>query len=135
MCIRVCIYTRVCVCVCVCVCVWCLCVYVRVCGVCVTSFKCQSFIKQQNVLKNKLNGDHLNMRPSCIIPHVQSLVDKCTQVIYILDYDADVIFITETWMSDGTNKITATTKSYVYLSCHTTGEKTGINIGRCRIMF
>ena len=29
-----------------------------------TSFKCPSFIQQQNVLKNKLNVDHLNMRPS-----------------------------------------------------------------------
>ena len=34
-----------------------------------TSFKCPSFIQQQNVLKNKSNGDHLNMRPSDIILH------------------------------------------------------------------
>ena len=51
---------------------------------------------------------------------------------HILDYDADVIFITETWMPDDTNDITATIKSYGYKLQHhrrKDGEKTLGGVG------
>ena len=41
---------------------------------------------------------------------------------HILDYDADVIFITETWMPDETNDITATIKSHAYKLLHNRGK-------------
>ena len=34
-----------------------------------TSFKCPSYIKQQNQLKNKLTGNHLNMRINNLLPN------------------------------------------------------------------
>ena len=46
-------------------------------------------------------------------------MNKCTQIMeHILNCDADVIFITETWMPDDTNDITATIKSYGYQLLH-----------------
>ena len=37
---------------------------------------------------------------------------------HVLDYKADIVFITETWMTSNKNKITATVKDYGYTLYH-----------------
>lgn len=46
-------------------------------------------------------------------------MNKCTEVMeHIIDSESDVIFVTETWMPDDINDITATIKSYGYNLSH-----------------
>ena len=41
---------------------------------------------------------------------------------HVLDYKADIVFITETWMTSNKNKITATVKDYGYTLYHNIRE-------------
>ena len=51
--------------------------------------------------------------------NVQSIVNKQTEVLkHILDTDPDVVFVSETWLPDDKNDITATVKSYGYKLLH-----------------
>ena len=58
-------------------------------------------------------------RLSCLSWNVQSIRNKCTEVMeHILDYKADVIFLSETWMSSDDDDITAVIKTYGYKLLH-----------------
>ena len=51
--------------------------------------------------------------------NVQSIMNKCTEVMeHIADYNADVAFISETWMPNNENDSNATIKSYGYKFLH-----------------
>ena len=46
-------------------------------------------------------------------------MNKCTEVMeHIIDYDADIVFLSETWMPSDNNDITAEIKSYGYKLLH-----------------
>ena len=56
---------------------------------------------------------------SCVSWNVQSIRNKCPAVLeHIVDYDADVVFVTETWMEAEKNDITAMTKERGYRMLH-----------------
>lgn len=55
----------------------------------------------------------------CISWNVQSIRNKCAEVMeHILDYDANVVFLSETWMEADKNDITALFKSYGFTLLH-----------------
>ena len=60
----------------------------------------------------KLANDHdgpptLKRNLSCVSWNVQSIRNKCAEVLeHIVDYDADVVYVTETWMEAEKNDIT-----------------------------
>ena len=56
---------------------------------------------------------------SCITWNIHSFNNKCTEIMeHVLDYKADIVFFTETWMTSKKNKITATVKDYGYTLHH-----------------
>ena len=55
----------------------------------------------------------------CLSWNVQSIRNKCAQVIeHIKDYDADIVFLSETWMEADRNDITAMLKTVGYKLTH-----------------
>ena len=55
----------------------------------------------------------------CLSWNVQSLQNKCAEVMeHVQDYEADVVFLSETWMQSNNNEITAMVKSYGYTLLH-----------------
>ena len=60
--------------------------------------------------KTKLNGLSWN---------VQSIRNKCNGVMeHILDDDADIVFVCETWMQSDSDEITAIIRDYGYKLIH-----------------
>ena len=56
---------------------------------------------------------------SCLSWNVQSLQNKCAEVmVHIKDYNADVVFLSETWMRSEKDDITAMIKPYGYTLVH-----------------
>ena len=50
---------------------------------------------------------------------MQSIRNKCAEVLeHILDQDASIVFVSETWMESDKNDITAMIKSYGYTLIH-----------------
>ena len=66
---------------------------------------------------------------SCVAWNVQSIRNKCDQVLeHTIDYNADVVFLSETWMEADKNDITALIKERGYKLLHdrrTNREKEG----------
>ena len=61
-----------------------------------------------------------NVKLSCITWNVHSLTGKCRKVMeHVLDHNADIVFVTETWQTTMNNKVTATVKEYGYTLYHT----------------
>ena len=55
----------------------------------------------------------------CVSWNVQSLRNKCNEVMeHVIDYNADVVFITETWMEAEKNDVTAIIKNRGYKLLH-----------------
>ena len=55
----------------------------------------------------------------CVSWNLQSVRNKCAEVMeHVLDVDASIAFLTETWMEADTNDITAVIKSYGYKLLH-----------------
>ena len=51
--------------------------------------------------------------------NVQSIRNKCAELFeHIIDYDADIVFLSETWMEADKNDITAKIKSRGYKLLH-----------------
>ena len=74
-----------------------------------------SFFKLSNDSECNSNGAGL----SCVTWNVHSLVNKCRKVMeHILDYKADIVFLSETWLTSQNNNITATIKEYGYVTYH-----------------
>ena len=69
---------------------------------------------------NELNdGTHLKRKIKCVSWNVQSIRNKCSEVMeHIIDYDADLVFVTETWMESDKNDITAMIKDRGYAMIH-----------------
>ena len=62
----------------------------------------------------------------CVSWNVQSIRAKCIDVLeHITDYDADIVFVSETWMDSNINEITAAVKTYDYelLHCRRDGRE------------
>ena len=56
---------------------------------------------------------------SCIAWNVQSIRNKCAEVLeHVVDNDADVVFLSETWMEAETNDVTAMVKERGYRLLH-----------------
>ena len=57
----------------------------------------------------------LKTNVSCIAWNVQSIRNKCAEVLeHVVDKDADVVFLSETWMEAEKNDITAMVKEKGY---------------------
>ena len=55
----------------------------------------------------------------CLSWNVQSIRNKCAEVMeHVKDYDADVVFVSETWMQADNDVITAEIKSHGYTMKH-----------------
>ena len=55
----------------------------------------------------------------CISWNVQSIRNKCAEVMeHVQDYDADVVFVSETWMQSNNDDITAQIVPYGYIMKH-----------------
>ena len=51
----------------------------------------------------------------CVSWNVQSIRNKCVEVLeHVIDHDAGIVFLSETWMEADRNDINATVKSYGY---------------------
>ena len=58
---------------------------------------------------------------SFITWNVHSINNKCHEVMeHVLDHNADIVFLTETWLESEKNHITATLKDYGYTLYHKT---------------
>ena len=56
---------------------------------------------------------------SCLTWNVHSLNNKCDEVMeHIVDNNADIVFLTETWQKSSHNTVTATIKRYGYTLYH-----------------
>ena len=61
----------------------------------------------------------LKTNVSCIAWNVQSIRNKCAEVLeHVVDKDADVVFLSETWMEAEKNDITAMVKEKGYKLLH-----------------
>ena len=55
----------------------------------------------------------------CVSWNLQSVRNKCSEVMeHVLDVDASIAFLTETWMEADKNDVTAVIKSYGYKLLH-----------------
>ena len=55
----------------------------------------------------------------CISWNVQSIRNKCAEVMeHVLDHDASIVFLSETWMEAEQNDITALVRTYGYTLRH-----------------
>ena len=56
---------------------------------------------------------------SCVAWNVQSIRNKCSEIMeHILDHDANVVFLSETWMESDKNDTTALFRTYGYTLLH-----------------
>ena len=55
----------------------------------------------------------------CLSWNVHSIVAKCDEVMeHVIDFDADIVFLSELWLKSDLNSITAKVKDYNYLLHH-----------------
>lgn len=55
----------------------------------------------------------------CLIFNCQSVCNKCTILMeHVIDHDADVLFLSETWLKSKKNNVTATFEEYGYILHH-----------------
>ena len=65
------------------------------------------------------DGDTIESVIRCSLWNVRSLNNKLGGIMeHILDRDADIVFLTETWLQSDTNNITAEIKTYGYKLLH-----------------
>ena len=76
----------------------------------------------------------------CLVFNVQSICNKCDAVMeQVIDYDTDVMLLSETWLKSNRNSVTATVESYCYKLHHNTrkgrakelGGGVGILVKKC----
>ena len=69
-------------------------------------------------LSEKNDGTQMS-NIKCISWNIQSIRNKCPEVMeHVLDLDASVVFLSETWMEADKNDITAMVRSYGYTLLH-----------------
>ena len=70
-------------------------------------------------LNENNDGTPMKCNIKCVSWNVQSLRNKCNEVMeHVIDYNADVVFITETWMEAEKNDVTAIIKNRGYKLLH-----------------
>ena len=76
----------------------------------------------------------------CLVFNCQSLCNKPFQVMeHVMDYEADIVFLSETWLKSQKNEVTSIVKDYGYTLKHSirknrtkeTGGGVGILVKKC----
>ena len=66
----------------------------------------------------------------CLVFNSQSICNKCPEVMeHVVDNDADIVFLSETWLRSMKNEVTGAVKEYGYTLRHTTRKGRKKEIG------
>ena len=82
--------------------------------------------EEEKIARNAFKLAKVNYGPQslksiirCVAWNVQSIRNKCDKVLeHIVDYEADIVFLSETWMESQKNDITAMVKQRGYKMLH-----------------
>ena len=76
------------------------------------------------------NRMKISSKLHCLGLNSQSICNKCPEVMeHVVDNDADIVFLSETWLRSKKNEVTGAVKEYGYTLRHTTRKGRKKEIG------